>query len=103
MTDTVKAPADCQDMAEVRAGVDAIDQALMDLLETRFGYMRAAARIKQDRATVRDEQRKAAVIAAVRERAAAANLPQRQIATIWDLLVETSIAYEYEEWDRLRA
>lgn len=103
MSDSVIAPQDCADMADVRAGVDATDQALMDLLETRYGYMRAAARIKPERGAVRDETRKAAVISAVRERAVQAGLPASDIAEIWDRLVESSIAYEFVEWDRLRA
>src|SRR5689334_8319955 len=66
----------CRTMPEVRAGVDQTDRDLVHLPEPRFGYMRAAARIKQDRATVRDEVRKAAVIAAAAERAAQAGLPR---------------------------
>ena len=97
-----KRPDDCASMADVREGVDAIDRALVELLETRFGYMRAAARIKPSRDTVRDEKRKAEVIDAVRADAEARGLPADQLAQIWDQLVETSIAYEFEEWDRTR-
>lgn len=95
-------PDDCTTMTEVRAGVDATDRELIDLLERRFGYMRAAARIKQDRGTVRDEARKAAVIEAAADRAAKAGVPPGAIADIWERLVEASIAYELDEWDRLR-
>lgn len=95
-------PEDCATMADVRAGVDRTDRELVDLLARRFGYMRAAARIKPDRASVRDEDRKAAVIAAAAARAAAAGLPRDVIARLWDGLVEASIAYELAEWDRLR-
>jgi isochorismate pyruvate lyase len=103
MIDTVVHPDDCQTMLEVRAGVDQTDRELVALLERRFGYMRAAARIKQDRAAVRDEARKAAVIAAAADRAAASGLPREAIAGLWEQLVEVSIAYELVEWDRLRA
>ncbi|WP_128892521.1 chorismate mutase [Erythrobacter sp. HKB08] len=103
MTDRVKLPEDCENMSEVRAGVDRTDQQIMDLLEKRFGYMRAAARIKAERGAVRDEARKAAVIAAVRERAERDGLPAAEIERIWEQLVEASIAYELVEWDRLRA
>lgn len=103
MTDDFKLPEDCTDMREVRIGVDATDRELMALLGRRFGYMRAAARIKQSRETVRDEERKAAVIAAVADDARARGLPGEKIAELWDVLVETSIAYELEEWDRLRS
>src|SRR6476661_1906499 len=103
MIDSLKLPDDCETMLEVRAGVDQTDRELVDLLARRFGYMRAAARIKQDRATVRDEARKTAVIDAAADRAAQAGLPREAIADLWERLVEASIAYELIEWDRLRA
>ena len=102
MMETLTLPDDCQTRLEVRAGGDQTDRALVDLLARRFGYMRAAARIKQDRATVRDEARKAAVIAAAADRAANAGMPREAIADLWERLVEASIAYELIEWDRLR-
>ncbi|MFA9200822.1 MAG: chorismate mutase [Cypionkella sp.] len=103
MIDTLVPPADCTTMAEVRAGVDATDRAIMALLDRRFAYMRAAARIKADRAAVRDETRKAQVIAAAVADAAERGLPADAIGQVWDRLVEASIAYEFTEWDRLRA
>ncbi|PAX07641.1 chorismate mutase [Sphingomonas lenta] len=99
----IQPPERCRTMAEVRAGVDATDRELVDLLARRFAYMDAAARIKPERGAVRDERRKAEVIANARGRAEAAGLPADEIAAIWDRLVEASIAYELEAWDRLRA
>jgi isochorismate pyruvate lyase len=98
----VKDPADCTNMAEVRAGVDDVDAQLVALLARRFGYMDAAARIKQDRETVRDEVRKAQVIANARKAALDLRIPQDVIADMWETLVEGSIAYEYGRWDALR-
>ena len=95
-------PDDCQDMAQVRAGVDRTDRELMELLARRYGYMRAAARIKQARDTVRDEGRKAEVVENARADAASRGLPDKALAEIWNDLVESSIAYELVEWDRLR-
>lgn len=102
MSDDAKLPDECTTMAEVRAGVDATDRALLALLDRRFGYMRAAARIKTDRAAVRDEARKRAVIEAVRADAMRRGLPADELAQLWEGLVESSIAYELAEWDRLR-
>ncbi|MGB3740040.1 MAG: chorismate mutase [Pontixanthobacter sp.] len=103
MTDHIKTPQDCITMAEVRNGVDDTDRKLVTLLESRFAYMRAAARIKTDRNAVRDELRKSVVIEAVRKQSIKVGLPSDELAAIWDALVETSIAYETREWDRLRA
>ena len=103
MSETIKQPNSCETMSEVRAGVDQTDREIVALLERRFGYMRAAARIKQRRDTVRDEGRKAGVIAAARKEAEVRGLPGEVIAEIWERLVEGSIAFEFEEWDRLRS
>ena len=97
-----KLPEECQTMAEVREGVDALDRDLVALLAKRFGYMRAAARIKPTRDAVRDEARKASVIAAAVAEAEAHAIPADVIADIWERLVEGSIAYEFGEWDRTR-
>lgn len=102
MSHEISAPEDCNTMAEVREGVDATDRELVALLERRFGYMRAAARIKQSRDSVRDEARKASVIAAARHEAERKGLPGDVIEEVWDRLVEGSIAYEFGEWDRIR-
>lgn len=102
MNDTIIMPDECTSMVEVRAGVDATDQELVALLERRFGYMRAAARIKPSRDTVRDEDRKAAVINAAGDAAEARGVPRDRIEAIWDILVENSIAYEFEIWDGTR-
>ena len=87
-------------MVEVRAGVDQVDRELVALLVRRFGYMDAAARIKPERGLVRDEARKAQVIANARAAAEAAGLPGEAIAALWDGLVEASIAYELAAFDR---
>lgn len=102
MTDPVLPPEDCRTMQDVRAGVDTTDAALVALLVRRFGYMRAAARIKPARDEVRDELRKVEVIAAARAAALDAGIPDDVIADLWDRLVEASIAYEMAEWERLK-
>ena len=101
MTD-IRMPETCETMADVRAGVDRTDRELMELLDRRFGYMRAAARIKPSRDTVRDEGRKAQVVSNAKADAAARNLPADELAALWETLVETSIAYELAEWDATR-
>ena len=95
----IQVPEHCKTMAEVRAGVDDVDSALVALLARRFGYMNAAARVKQTRDAVRDEARKAQVIANVRAEAIARGLPEQLLAQIWNDLVEGSIAYELDRWE----
>lgn len=96
-------PEDCRDMAGVRAGVDALDRELIALLGRRFRFMDAAARIKTARADVRDEPRKAAVIAQARAAAEREGVPEKLVGRLWEMLVEGSIAYELDRFDSIKA
>ena len=98
----IKLPDECETMIEVRAGVDQIDRELVALLARRFGYMDAAARIKTDRNSVRDEARKAEVLDNVARAAETAGLEPARLRAVWNELVEQSIAYEAIKWDALR-
>lgn len=102
MTDAIRDPADCSTMTEVRAGVDDVDRRIVELLQRRFGYMDAAARIKPDRSAVRDEWRKADVLTKVDAKAAELGVDRQLLARIYEELIETSIAHELEEFDRTR-
>ena len=96
-------PEDCRTMTEVRAGVDELDRAIVAQLAVRFRFMAAAARIKADRGAVRDEARKAEVIANARAEAARIGVPADLTGALWEQLVEGSIAYEFDRWDDQRA
>jgi isochorismate pyruvate lyase len=87
-------------MAEVRAGVDALDEQIVRLLGRRMRYMDAAARIKQHKHEVRDELRKAEVLANAARTAGQVAFPPDLARHIYDILVEGSIAYEHEQFDR---
>jgi isochorismate pyruvate lyase len=103
MTENRISPAECQTMAEVRHGIDTLDEQIVTLIGERFRYMDAAARIKPERGHVRDETRKAQVIAHARAAAGRENVPDAAIAELYEQLIEASIAYELVEWDRLEA
>ena len=89
-------------MAEVRHGVDRLDEEIVRRLGERFRYMDAAARIKPSRELVRDEARKAEVIGNAKRRAGAEGVSADLIADLWELLVESSIAHELDRFDRTR-
>ena len=102
MTD-IFAPADCITMTQVRAGVDDVDARIVALIARRFAYMDAAARIKSDRAAVRDEWRKADVKAKVDAAAATAGIDRDLMSRLYEDLIESSIAHELARWDGLRS
>ena len=97
------APEACGGMAEVRAGVDALDRALVALMAERVRYMDAAARIKPDRAAVHDAARIEEVVAKVLAAAGREGLPAAVAEPVWRLLIDRCIAYEFGSFDRLRS
>jgi isochorismate pyruvate lyase len=96
------APAACGTMTEVRRGVDRLDEEIVRLIGERFRYMDAAARIKPVREAVRDEGRKAQVLANVARLAGEHNVPATIAAELYERLVEASIGYELGRFDALR-
>jgi isochorismate pyruvate lyase len=103
MQDETTNPQACRTMAEVRRGVDRLDEAIVGLIAERFRYMDAAARIKPERASVRDEVRKAEVLRNVAAHAEREGAPAATVAELYERLIEASIAYEFERFDVLRA
>ncbi|MCM8557094.1 chorismate mutase [Sphingomicrobium sp. GRR-S6-50] len=89
-------------MDEVRAGVDAVDRDIVALLKRRFGYMDAAARIKPNREAVRDEWRKADVKAKVDAEAERLGVDRKLLDRLYEDLIETSIAHEFDRYDATR-
>lgn len=100
MSQTAILPADrCTAMTEVRAAIDDLDRRIVGLLGARMRYIEAAARIKPERGQVRDEARKADVIAKAGAAARDAGFPQPLVTAIYEVLVEGSIAHEYDRFD----
>ena len=94
-----KSPEDCQTMAEVREGVDALDRELVRLLVTRQAYMKAAARIKPNREAVYDAERIEDVVSKVLKEADKLGLSSDIAEPVWRKLIERCIAHEFDVWD----
>jgi len=86
-------------MAEVRREIDRLDRALVRLMAERLRYIEEAARVKQDRASVRDSDRIEDVVAKVLAEAHAQGLAREVAEPVWRLLIERSIAHEYDHFD----
>jgi len=99
----IKDAKDCMTMTEVRAGVDSIDRELVTLIVRRQAFMEAAARIKTDRDAVYDTVRVEDVISKVKAEATKQGLSIDIAEPVWREMIKCSIAYEFKEWDRLRA
>ena len=96
-----KRPRDCADMAQVRAEIDRIDMALVDLISDRFSYVDRAWQLKRNTtegATVpwRIQQ----VIDKVRHRARERGMPPEMVEMVgaqWRNMIGWFVQYEEEK------
>ncbi|MEM7567510.1 MAG: chorismate mutase [Pseudomonadota bacterium] len=86
-------------MAEVRAGIDALDARLVALLAERQRYIEAAGRIKPEKSEVRLPWRIEDVVEKVLARADAEGLSRAIAEPVWRELIERCIAHEHTVWD----
>lgn len=101
MAETRLPASQCRNMGDIRAGVDALDRALVALVLERQRYMEQAARIKQHRGEVRDEARIADVIAKVLAEAKRLGLSTAIAEPVWRTLIERCIAHELAAFDAM--
>jgi len=87
-------PKDCTDMGQVRAEIDRIDEALVDLIAERFTYVDRAWQLKSnpDEATV--PWRIQEVIDKVEARARERGLPPELAEALWRQMIGWFIQYE---------
>jgi isochorismate pyruvate lyase len=91
-------PKDCATMADVRAQIDRLDTALVDIIAERFGYVERAWQLKlaaQQQANVpwRNQQ----VIDRVRARAEERGVPPDLCEALWRQMIGWFIQYEEEK------
>jgi isochorismate pyruvate lyase len=91
-------PAHCANMTEVRAEIDRIDLAIVDLIAERFGYVERAWQIKlAEKAAANVPWRNQQVIDRVRARAEGKGLPPDLCEALWRQMIGWFIQYEEEK------
>jgi isochorismate pyruvate lyase len=87
---------DCSNMEEVRAEIDRIDSALVDLIGERFTFVDRAWQLKNSPAEARVPWRIQQVIDRVKARAAEKRLPPELVEALWRQMIGWFIQYEEE-------
>ncbi|GAB1364576.1 chorismate mutase [Rhodobacter sp.] len=88
-------PEDCTTMADIRAEIDRLDDALVRLFADRAGYIDRAAEIKAGvDLPARIDSRVEEVVRNVRRHAETYGLPPDLVEKLWRRLIDWSIARE---------
>jgi isochorismate pyruvate lyase len=95
---SARAPAECKDLAEVRIEIDRIDNALVDQIAERLGYVERAWQLKlQLRQEANVPWRNQQVIDKVRDRASERGVPPDLCEALWRQMIGWFIQYEEEK------
>ena len=95
-----RAPLPCPAMGKIREDIDSLDKDILQLLKKRLNLIERAALVKLERNQVRDKARIDEVIALIRREAQKANYPEDMAEVIWKNIIELSIDYEYDAYDK---
>jgi isochorismate pyruvate lyase len=91
-------PDACKDLAEVRVEIDRIDNALVDRIAERLGYVERAWQLKlQLRQEANVPWRNQQVIDKVRARASERGVPPDLCEALWRQMIGWFIQYEEEK------
>jgi isochorismate pyruvate lyase len=99
-----KRPWECADMGQVRSEIDRIDQAIVDLIAQRFGYVERAWQLKTDPSDAYVPWRIQQVIDRVKARASQKELPPEMVEMVaaqWRNMIGWFVQYEEEKLRRL--
>jgi isochorismate pyruvate lyase len=97
---TGRKPQDCTDMSEVRAEIDRIDLALVDLIADRFGFVDRAWQLKKNPGDAYVPWRIQQVIDKVKVRAGEKGLPPELTEALWRQMIGWFVQYEEEKLRR---
>ena len=94
---SVRPPATCENMEQVRAEIDRLDLAILDLVAERFGYVDRAWQLKTRREEAVVPWRIQQVIERVRARAQERGVPPELAEALWRQMIGWFIQYEEEK------
>jgi isochorismate pyruvate lyase len=101
--DTLLTVQHCETMVQVRSCIDAIDEQVVALLAARSAYIAQAARIKQRADQIVDLERVEYIVHRMRDAMTARAAPPDIAEATYRSLIGASIAFEQQEFARLRA
>ena len=96
--DSARTPAECRSLNEVRAEIDRLDRALIDLMAERFGYVERAWQLKLvEKAEANVPWRNQQVIDKVRARAKETGVSPDLCEALWRQMIGWNVQYEEEK------
>ncbi|PAY02513.1 isochorismate-pyruvate lyase [Pseudoalteromonas sp. HM-SA03] len=94
----MKRPSDCENLTDIRHGIDSIDQEIIKLLGERMEYVLSAARFKPNQASIPAPDRVAAMLLERRQWAEQHQLPADYIESLYHGVIQWFISQQTQHW-----
>lgn len=95
---SIKPPSQCQNLGEIRQGIDSIDHEIIKLLRKRMNYVLSAARFKPSEASIAAPDRVAAMLVERRQWADQQQLPADYIESLFGGIIQWFISQQTLHW-----
>lgn len=91
----------CETLEQVRENIDRLDRRIVPLLAERAGYVEQAARFKETKSAVVDNERIEAIVLKVRHIAVEEGTDPDLIEHIYRAMINAFIIHESQEWKKV--
>lgn len=93
-----KPPETCENLGEIRMGIDHLDRQIIDILKQRMGYVEAAANFKPDEQSIPAPERVTAMLADRRTWAEETGLSPDFIQPLFSTIIQWFIEQQIRHW-----
>lgn len=98
----IKQPEHCEHLNDIRAGIDLHDRQILDALQQRLLYVKAAARFKPDEASIPAPDRVAAMLEERRAWAREVGLDEGFVEGLFERIIRWNIEQQIVHWRATR-
>jgi len=89
---------ECQSLEEVRKEIDAIDEAIVELIAKRNDYIKQAAKFKESVDEVKSDERIDYIMQRVRAKAIELNMNPNMIEELFKIMIDEMVETEIAEF-----
>jgi isochorismate pyruvate lyase len=94
----LKTPEACENLNDIRAGIDFFDRQILDSLQKRLRYVKAAAQFKANEQEIPAPERVAAMLEERRKWAVEAEFDVAFVEKLYELIIHWNIQQQILHW-----
>jgi len=100
---SLKKPEACESLTDIRAGIDFFDRQILESLQQRLGYVKAAVRFKANEQAIPAPERVAAMLQDRRDWAVDAGFDVDFVEKLYEHIIYWNIQQQISHWQALHS